>query len=154
LSITRWRRPACAAWRPACGIMRCGMLLCAILALSASTAWGEQNGKPLRDYALIFGTVWTPDMHAASGVPILIRRADEKKARWHLVSDRSGEFAQRVPPGKFDYVVSADLSKLKSPKPPKGQTKANTELPAKATPEVRVQINYDERADITLRLPY
>jgi hypothetical protein len=73
-------------------------MLCAILALSASNASSEQQGKPPRDYALIFGTVWTPDMHAASGVPILIRRADEKKPRWHLVSDRSGEFAQRVPP--------------------------------------------------------
>jgi hypothetical protein len=51
-------------------------------------------------------------------------------------------------------VVSADLSKLKSPKLPNGQAKENKDVSLKSTPEVRVQIIYDERADITLRLPY
>ena len=65
-----------------------------------------------KDYALIFGTVWGPDAHPVAGVPIRIRRASEKKA-WELVSDRSGEFAQRVPVGTQDYVIQADI---KTPK--------------------------------------
>ena len=38
-----------------------------------------------------------------------IRRADQKKAKWELNSDHSGEFAQRLPAGKADYVVWADM---------------------------------------------
>ena len=52
-----------------------------------------------KDYALIYGTVWGPDDHPVAGVPITIRRASDKKPKWELVSDRSGEFAQRVPVG-------------------------------------------------------
>jgi hypothetical protein len=89
-----------------------------------------------RDYALIYGTVWGPGDHPVAGVPISIRRASDKKAKWQQVSDRSGEFAQRVPVGAQDYVVQADI------KMPKGQPK----------PEVTVHIDNDERKDISLHL--
>ena len=89
-----------------------------------------------KDYALIYGTVWGPDDHPVAGVPIIIRRASGKKAKWELVSDRKGEFAQRVPVGTQDYIVQADI------KTPKGQPK----------PEVTVHIDNNERKDIGIHL--
>jgi hypothetical protein len=106
-------------------------------ALAASDGPGQTKPKP--DYALIFGTVWDTNDRPAYGVPIKIRRADDKpkKVRWELMSDHAGEFAQRVPPGKADYIVWADI------KTKKGQPK----------PETRVHIEYDERVDINVHLP-
>jgi hypothetical protein len=71
--------------------------------------------KPAKPYALIYGTVYGPDDHTVYGVKVKIRRANEKKARWELHSDHSGEFAQRVPTGPGDYVIWADLKGFKSP---------------------------------------
>ena len=88
------------------------------------------------DYALIYGTVWGPDDHTVAGVPISIRKASDKKPKWQLVSDRRGEFAQRVPVGNQDYIVQADI------KVPKGEPK----------PEVTVHIDDDERKDIGIHL--
>jgi hypothetical protein len=113
------------------------VLFCAVLLLStlaSSQAKNGEHGPP--PYALIFGTVWTPDGRPIGGVPVSIRPAGEKKAKWRLVSDHQGEFAQRVPAGKADYVVWADI------KMPKGES----------PPEVRVQIEKDERIDIGLHL--
>ena len=61
-----------------------------------------------KEYALIFGTVWGPDNRPVYGVPVKIRRAQDKKAKWEVYSDHHGEFAQRVPPGEADYILSAD----------------------------------------------
>jgi hypothetical protein len=107
---------------------------------SAYGADGSAQGKPKLDYALIFGTVWDTNDRPAYGVPIKIRRADDKpkKVRWELMSDHSGEFAQRVPTGQADYIVWADI------KTKKGQSQ----------PESRVHIENDERVDISLHLPH
>ncbi len=89
-----------------------------------------------KDYALIYGTVWGADDHPVAGVPITIRRVSDKRPRWELVSDRSGEFAQRVPVGPQDYIVQANI------KPPKGQPK----------PEATVHVDNDERRDVGIHL--
>ena len=99
----------------------------------------KHHEKP---YALIFGTVWAPDNRPVYGVKVKCRRANEKKVRWELYSDHSGEFAIRVPAGKLDYVVFADMKDFKS-------------LDGKhfqAPPEVTVHIENDERTDIGLHL--
>ena len=57
--------------------------------------------KSEKPYALIFGTVWSPDNHPLYGVRVRIRRADDKKPRWELYSDHNGEFAQRVPAARL-----------------------------------------------------
>lgn len=101
-----------------------------------TTAPATDQKKAKYDYALIYGTVWDKDDRPVYGVPIKIRRADQKKAKWELVSDHQGEFAQRVPVGKADYIVWADI------KVPKGQQK----------PETKIHIEYDERRDIGLHL--
>jgi len=93
-------------------------------------------------YALIFGTVFGPDGHAIYGVKVHIRRSEDKKPRWEVYSDHSGEFAQRVPAGRQDYVVWADAKAFKTPdgKHLEGGT------------EVTVHIQNDERSDIGLHL--
>jgi hypothetical protein len=94
------------------------------------------SDSPKKDYALIYGTVWGPDDHPVGGIPIKIRRATDKKPKWELVSDRNGEFAQRVPVGAQDYVVQAEV------KTPKGQPK----------PEIKVHIDDNERQDVSIHL--
>jgi hypothetical protein len=116
--------------------------LCLFGTSSASPSAPEPNGEKPKPYALIFGTVWGPDDYPAYGVKVKIRRADQKKPRWELYSDHHGEFAQRLPAGKADYVVWADL---------KGYKSADGK-PLQLVSEVTVHIEKDERADIGLHL--
>jgi hypothetical protein len=109
----------------------CFLILASLLLSSQSS-----NNSHSKDYALIYGTVWGPDDHPVAGVPIKIRRSQDKKPKWELTSDNNGEFALRVPPGGEDYVVQADI------KMPKGQPK----------PETTVHIDDDERKDVSLHL--
>ena len=103
-------------------------------ALPASPQAASQ--APGKDHALIYGTVWGPDNHPVARIPIKIRRGTDKKAKWELVSDRNGEFAQRVPAGADDYIIEADV------KTPKGQPK----------PQTRVHIDDNERKDVSVHL--
>lgn len=95
-----------------------------------------QQVKPGQPYALIFGTVFGPDSRPAANVKIKIRRGDHKRAKWELVSDRRGEFAQRFPAGAADYFISTEI--------PKKYGIENKEL--------KVHISNDERQDIALHL--
>jgi hypothetical protein len=95
-----------------------------------------QSDTTHKDYALIIGTVWGPDDRPVAGVPIKIQSVTGKKAKWELVSDRQGEFAQRVPVGRQDYTIQAKV------KTPKGEPK----------PEITVQIEDNERKDVSLHL--
>ena len=87
----------------------------ACLALYLTTTTTLQAQPQAGDYALIFGTVWGPDDRPVYGVSVKIRRAGEKKVRWEVHSNHLGEFEQRVPVGKQDYVLTADLHGYKSP---------------------------------------
>jgi hypothetical protein len=122
-----------------------GLCICAILCLGrpVAAAGNFEPGQTAHEtpYALIFGTVWGPDDHPLYGVKVKIRREGEKKARWEQYSNHSGEFAQRVPAGKQDYVVWADTKGIKS--------KNGNQLRAE---EVKVHIDGDERADTSLHL--
>ena len=89
------------------------LAMCLAQARSARARATPQAGGKEKPYALIFGTVWGPDNRPIYGVPVKIRRASDKKARWELYSDHNGEFAQRVPAGRGDYVVWADVKGLK-----------------------------------------
>lgn len=110
-------------------------------AFSRAEAQDRKGEKP---YALIYGTVWSPDAHPIYGVKVLIRRADQKKPRWKLFSDHQGEFAQRVPVGPADYLVVTDLKGLKTP----------DGRPLRLPDEVKVHITFDEREDIGVHLTY
>lgn len=85
-----------------------------------------------KPYAVIFGTVWGPDDKPVYGVKVKIRRESEKKAHWEVYSDHHGEFGQRVPVGKAEYVAWADSKGHKS--------------------SVTIHVEYDERVDTGLHL--
>jgi hypothetical protein len=132
--------------RPSAGLFFLGVLLIALVlpALShqnALLAASNPKGKP---YALIAGTVWGPDDHPVYGIPVKIRRAKDKKPKWEVYSDHMGEFAQRVPAGEADYVLSADLKGVKTAD---GQ-------PLRLVQEVTVHIYNDEREDTGLHLTH
>lgn len=117
------------------------MFLLAILVSGAARAGEREKPKP---YALIFGTVFDPDGHTLYAVKVKIRRAGEKKARWEIYSNHTGEFAQRVPLGPADYVVWADVKDYKLPDGRRFQP----------GDEVKVHIDSDERSDIGLHLSW
>jgi hypothetical protein len=98
---------------------------------SASNPLVQKNNSE-KPYAVIVGTVWGPDDKPVYGVKVKIRRENEKKARWEVYSDRHGEFGQRVPAAKADYVAWADLKGYKS--------------------SVTIHVEYDERVDTGLHL--
>jgi hypothetical protein len=116
------------------------LALLGLPALRPGPAFAQMD--PRKPYALIFGTVWGPDDRPIYGVHVKIRRADQKRAKWELYSDHRGEFAQRLPAGKADYVVWADLKGFK--------LLEGKQL--KPGDEVAVHIDGDERADIGLHL--
>jgi len=104
----------------------------------------EKKGKNKAEkpYALIFGTAYGPDDRPLYGVTVTIRPQTKKHPNWELMSDHRGEFAQRVPAGKADYVVWPDLKDYKLP--------SGKHL--KAGTEVTVHIDSQERSDTGLHL--
>ena len=121
------------------------VLLASLVASGYTPASAQSSGRGnAQPYALIYGTVWAPDGHTLYGVTVKIRRADEKKARWEVYSNHTGEFAQRVPAGKADYIVWADVKGYKLPSGKK----------FKPGTEVTVHIDGDERSDIGLHLDW
>ena len=106
----------------------------AVTLLLGSSLAGDK--KAVMPYALLFGTVFDADGRSAAGIRVKVRRSSETKARWELVSNRTGEFAQRLPVGKSDYVVWADL-----------KDKAAAERSA-----ITVHFENDERQDVVLHL--
>ena len=113
--------------------MASSFLLLACLLVPANARGSDREKPTPKSYALIFGTVWDPDGHPLYAVKVKIRRADEKKARWELYSNHTGEFAQRLPAGKADYIVWADVKDYKLPSGKK----------LKPGPEVSVHIDTD-----------
>jgi hypothetical protein len=99
----------------------------------------KDKDKP---YALIIGTVWGPDDRPVYGIRVKLRRAKDKKPKWEMYSDHMGEFAQRVPAGECDYILSADLKGVKSVE---GK-------PVHLLKEVTIHIFNDEREDTGLHL--
>ena len=102
----------------------------ATLCLPAAADSKQHEREP---YAVLFGTLYGPDERPAYGVKIKIRRADQKKPKWELISNHQGEFAQRVPAGKADYIITADVKQ--NPKP-----------------ELTVHVDNDERKDFVLHM--
>ena len=108
-----------------------------VRALKAS----PQHEKP---YALIAGTVWGPDNRPAYGIKVKIRRAKDKKPKWEVYSDHHGEFAQRVPAGESDYILTADLKGVKT----------TDGKPVHLVQDVTVHVYSEEREDTGLHLAY
>jgi hypothetical protein len=93
----------------------------------------KHSGEP---YALIYATVWDSQSRTAYGVKVQLRRAGDKKVIAEQISNHSGEAAFRVPAGKRDYLLTADV------KASKGKTK----------PEATAHVENDERVEVSLHL--
>lgn len=75
------------------------------VAAPAPSAAKDKKGTPP---CVVFVTVFNEKGFAYPGAEARLRRAGEKKDRWRALSDRSGEFAMRVPPGQeYELTVSA-----------------------------------------------
>jgi hypothetical protein len=111
------------------------LVLAVYLALLAGSALAESKPK-IKPYSVIIGTVFDQKGRTVPGVKVKIQRQGDKHPKWELVSDSNGEFAQRFPAGKADYVIWAEL------KGKKGHVS-----------ETKVHIDNDERQDIGLHLP-
>jgi len=116
-------------------------LLCSHLLLAAKDQTKQKH------YGLIFGTAYGPDDRPLYGAKIQIHPAGKKHPRWELVSDHRGEFAQRVPPGPADYVVSGAAEIAPAPN---GSPQAHKKKRIKS--EATVHIEKEERQDISLHL--
>jgi len=124
----------------------CLILAAIFLFVSHKLAHASPSGQKSKEkpYALIIGTVWGPNDRPVFGVKVRIRRAQDKKPKWEMYSDHNGEFAQRVPAGKSDYMLSADLKDFKS----------SDGKPLRLSQEVTIHVEYDERVDTGLHLTY
>jgi len=100
----------------------------------------EHKEKP---YALIFGTVWGPDNRGVAGVQVKIALAGKKRAKWEAISNRIGEFEQRVPAGKAEYLLWCEF------KPPKDSKYHNYK---RLRAETTIQVQNEERVDTGLHL--
>lgn len=112
------------------------------LLVVCSSSFAKKDNDLRKHYGLIFGTAYGPDDRPLYGVRIQIHPVDKKHPSWELVSDHRGEFAQRVPPGPGDYMVSGEgeLLLTENGKPHKKKFKAET----------KVHITAEERQDVSL----
>ena len=117
------------------------VLSCLALLILCIPSEARKPPKPIPT-AVIFGTVWGPDDRPVAGVLVKVRKANDKKARWEVQSNRRGEFEQEVPSGKQDYVIWADAKSLK--------LRDGRRL--RPGPEVTVHVESNERADTGLHL--
>ena len=115
---------------------------CLLFVLTLTPRSLSAEAHKLGRHALIFGTVWGPDDHELPGVEVKIRPANQKKARWDLVSSKHGEFELLVPAGPADYIIWADTKHYKLPDGRHLQP----------SPEVTVHVDGDERVDTGLHL--
>jgi len=114
--------------------------------LFSSFASSAEKDKDLKKhFGLIFGTAYGPDDRPLYGARIEIHPVGQKHPSWELTSDHRGEFAQRVPPGPADYLVTSQIeyAPIENGEP---QTKKKKKMKA----EAKVHIQAEERQDVSL----
>jgi hypothetical protein len=127
-------------------IKRAGWIVLAFL-LCSHSSFAVKDKILKKNYGLIFGTAYGPDDRPFYGAKIQIFRAGKKHPEWELVSDHRGEFAQRVPPGPADYVITgeAEIAPLENGIPQMSKKK-------RIKAETKVHIEHEERQDLSLHL--
>jgi hypothetical protein len=75
---------------------------------SGSFAFASCAGKQ-KDYGLLFGTAFGPDDRPMYGVRVTIHPVGKKHPSYDQQSDHRGEFAQRLPLGPCDYLVTGEV---------------------------------------------
>lgn len=143
MTTPRPRLPSSSIKLPSIWILLVLVLLPTLVCPCPSVFAAQKDRDNDKPYALIAGTVWGPDNRPVYGVRVKIRRSTDKpkKVRWEVFSDHHGEFAQRVPAGEADYILTPDLKgiKMADGKPVHAQ-------------EVTVHIYDDEREDTGVHL--
>jgi hypothetical protein len=123
-----------------------------LLAVNPRLASADDQQKPAnkkeKAYALIFGTAYGPDDRPLYGVKITIHPQGKKHPSWELVSDHRGEFAQRVPPGPAEYLVTGQADYAPMGDDGKPQISRKKRLRG----ETKVRVTNDERLDIGVHL--
>jgi len=117
------------------------------LAFFISSGTAQKNEDLRKHYGVISGTAYGPDDRPLYGVQVTIHPAGKKHPSWDLVSDHRGEFAQRVPPGPGDYVISghAEVAPIENGIP-------NMHKKVKLKGEAKVHIDQEEIQDVSLHL--
>lgn len=108
----------------------------------------KENARPKskeKPYGVIFGTAYGPDDHPMYGVRVTIHPEGHKKPSWELMSDHRGEFAQRVPPGPGDYVVTGEVEIIPLVDGKKSKKK-------RLKGETKVHLNGEEQQDFSLHM--
>jgi hypothetical protein len=100
-----------------------------------------------KPYGVIFGTAYGPDDHPMYGVRVTIHPEGHNRPSWELMSDHRGEFAQRVPPGPGDYVITGEVEiiPLVDGKPQKSQKK-------RLKGQAKVHLGGEEEQDFSLHM--
>ena len=122
-------------------------VLLGVLFFSSHSLFADKDKDLKKHYGLIFGTAYAPDDRTLYGVKIQIHPAGKKHPSWELMSDHRGEFAQRVPPGPADYVISgeAEYAPMENGVPQMSKKK-------RLKAEAKVHIEAEERQDVGLHM--
>lgn len=118
--------------RQARGSLLLVFLLTGLLALPSQSSPGPKK-HPESHYALLMVSVFTEEGFALPGIAVGIKRQGARKPAWRVVSDRRGECAARLPPGRGTYEVATQSKQHEN------QTRI-------------VEIYGEERVDLVLRL--
>ena len=119
--------------------------LVALLFLHSSASFAGKDKDLKKHFGVIFGTAWAPDDRPVYGAKIQIHPVGQKKPHWQVVTDQRGEFAQPVPPGPADFVVSGEAEVVKT-------LDGKAQKKVKIKGERTVHVYGEERQDISLRL--
>jgi hypothetical protein len=111
---------------------------------SKSKPQSKSKEKP---YGVIFGTAYGPDDHPMYGVHVTIHPEGHSRPSWEQISDHRGEFAQRVPPGPGDYVITGEIEIIPvvNGKPQKSQKK-------RLKGQAKVHLGGEEEQDFSLHM--
>ena len=129
---------------------RITLVLVAALAVGVgASAWAGDSAdeKKPKPYGLIFGTAFGPDDRPMYGVRVTIHPEGKKHPNWELLSDHHGEFAQRVPPGPGDYVVTGVIEIIPAQEGP-----AHGSRKKRLKGEAKVHVDDQERRDFNLHM--
>ncbi|MHB8734453.1 MAG: carboxypeptidase-like regulatory domain-containing protein [Terriglobales bacterium] len=79
-----------------------GILACLVVCAPAAAK------KPPARWAVIAGTLFSPDATLVRGAPVEVRQVNGKK-HWITTTDDAGEFDLPVPAGRADYEIHAKI---------------------------------------------
>jgi hypothetical protein len=125
--------------------LRTGVALLAGVLFLLASALAVKEKELQKHFGLIFGTAYGPDDRPLYGVKIEIHSSRQKHLVWELRSDHRGEFAQRVPPGPDDYVITGQAEYA-----PFENGAVQMKKKKKLRAETKVHIEAEERQDISL----